>query len=450
MEFLNHVQPLLCHDPQYVKVVTAADSQPGLQCQYCLQMLPVYAYVDQVAERDANEACRLAEMYYEWTGDHKIPVRFPLIGIDGLLPKVIENQTLGRISTSVRLLKWLNAPFTQNAEVTSIDTIKVHLNDLLKNCIEKMKESQKNESRESENASSFNVMNSLVEMFESRVTDTNCIGFELYINTYVPFVKSCKNDDTLWLPPDTACTKPLIGQLKEQLLRSQAIRKLYSMYCYPFDIFHVIAGSYSCCSDIDVLQNWLLDFVIRVCRGQFFWKQFESNLQIQHLLNVLKKEVTFKRHNDLHYLVKQIRDGEGIECMSENLFKYGQLEQLLSEKNSETLMRFQFPNVLFDNHYDQLAFTISLIVLQMSVNRRTGQVLKGTYSKVRHLSNLVKNVIRQLHEFDQRVNLPWTDSTFQLFLASNKQLGEQLKEVMKIINPFKKKEDEENGIDMIL
>ncbi|GFR27185.1 uncharacterized protein TNCT_415811 [Trichonephila clavata] len=75
----------------------------------------------------------------------------------------------------------------------------------------------------------------------------------------VPFalvsMEACRKDWTP-LPPEEEESN-LIKQLLNQLQRSMAIRKMFSRYCIPFDIYHVLVGCYACCSDIGMVADWL-------------------------------------------------------------------------------------------------------------------------------------------------------------------------------------------------
>ncbi|GFQ77180.1 uncharacterized protein TNCT_638471 [Trichonephila clavata] len=54
-------------------------------------------------------------MYHILTGDEQVPVPFALVSVEGILPKRVDDQPIRRLYASVKILKALNAPFTQNA-----------------------------------------------------------------------------------------------------------------------------------------------------------------------------------------------------------------------------------------------------------------------------------------------------------------------------------------------
>ncbi|GFY51088.1 uncharacterized protein TNIN_84041 [Trichonephila inaurata madagascariensis] len=238
----------------------------------------------------------------------------------------------------------------------------------------------------------------------------------------VSYVKACREDWTPFPPEEEESN--LIKQLLNQLQRSMAIRKMFSRYCIPFDIFHVLVGCYACCSDIGMVANWALDLMARICRGQFFWKEYESCAFVQQILCGIKSDVTYKRNTDLYYVMRSIQKGEGIECLSENFAKYGQLEKLVKEKIQapmdlvDMVSHQLFPNILFDHHADQLAFNIAMGHVACSMDLKTAQVKKGAFSKARRLYGIISKLVKQVEAFDAQYPIPWTIDTLTSIFES--------------------------------
>ncbi|GBM66786.1 hypothetical protein AVEN_275552-1, partial [Araneus ventricosus] len=55
--------------------------------------------------------------YYDLTGDGNVPIPFVLLSVEGILDKRIKGQPLKRLYDAVRILRAINAPFTQDDPV---------------------------------------------------------------------------------------------------------------------------------------------------------------------------------------------------------------------------------------------------------------------------------------------------------------------------------------------
>ncbi|GFQ91190.1 uncharacterized protein TNCT_617391 [Trichonephila clavata] len=117
MNFLELILPHLCHDPDRMSIVALSNQPPAIRCETCQQTpIPnVYSFIREASDADLLGACHLAQMYHMLTGDEEVPVPFALVSLEGILPKRVENQPIRRLYASVKILKALNAPFTQNA-----------------------------------------------------------------------------------------------------------------------------------------------------------------------------------------------------------------------------------------------------------------------------------------------------------------------------------------------
>ncbi|GFV82855.1 uncharacterized protein TNCV_1178701 [Trichonephila clavipes] len=247
------------------------------------------------------------------------------------------------------------------------------------------------------------------------------------------------------LPPEEEESN-LIKQLLNQLPRSMAIRKMFSRYCIPFDIFHVLVGCYACCSDIEMVANWALNLRACICRDQFFWKEYESCAFVQQILHGIESDVTYKRNTDLYYVMRSIGKGEKIECLSENFAKYGQLEKLVKEKIQapmdlvDMVSHQLFPNILFDHYADQLAFNIAMGHVACSMDLKKVHVKKGAFSKARCLYGIISKLVKQVEAFDAQYSIPWTIDTLKLFMVSDPNIEKNLTEIAAVV--FEPNEDE--------
>ncbi|GFQ88173.1 uncharacterized protein TNCT_361821 [Trichonephila clavata] len=220
-----------------------------------------YHFIREAANLDLLDACHLAQMYHILTGDEQVPVPFALVSVEGILPKRVDDQSIRRLYASVKILKALNAPFTQNA---TMDESTVEMQHFLMNYMNAITHAQPQELlRDSEKMVLNHLLQNLHQAMESNKFQDN--KFDFYFQKLVPYVKACRKDWTP-LPPEEE-ESILMKQLLNQLQRSMAIRKMFSRYCISFDIFHVLVECYACCSDIGMVANWSLDLMARICRG---------------------------------------------------------------------------------------------------------------------------------------------------------------------------------------
>ncbi|GFR14408.1 uncharacterized protein TNCT_422131 [Trichonephila clavata] len=442
MNFLELIRPHLCHDSDRMSIIAFVNQPPAVKCETCHQTpIPnVYHFIREAANVDLLGACHLAQMYHILTGDEQVPVPFALVSVEGILPKHVDDQPIRRLYASVKILKALNAPFTQNA---TMDAPTEEMQHFLTDYMHALTHAQPQEAlKDSEKMVLNHLLQNLHQAMESKEFQEN--KFDFYFQKLVPYVKACRKDWTP-LPPEEEESN-LIKQLLNQLQRSMAIRKMFSRYCIPFDIFHVLVGCYACCSDIGMVANWALDLMARICRGQFVWKEYESCAFVQQILRGIKSDVSYKRNTDLYYVMRSIQKGEGIECLSENFAKYGQLEKMVKEKIQapsdlvEMVTHQLFPNVLFDHHADQLAFNIAMGHVACSMDLKTAQVKKRAFAKARRLYGIVCKLVKQVQAFDVQYPIPWTIDTLKLFMVSDANIEKNLTEIPAVVfEPNKEK-----------
>ncbi|GBN13142.1 hypothetical protein AVEN_257717-1 [Araneus ventricosus] len=436
MKFLERIQKFLCHDSSLMSIVARPNQCPCIRCEECqTDPIPnVYAFIYKVSEENIWEACELAQQYYDLTGDGNVPIPFVLLSVEGILDKRIEGQPLKRLHDAVRILRAINAPFTQDDPVEPPKDVMDNFMDDYMNALSLAKKCDK-DLKGKEQLILKQLLTHLHQVLESDDFQEN--KFEFYFQKLVPYVKFCKKD---WTPlPASKPESNLIKQLLQELQRSQAIRKMFSQYCIPFDIYHVLMGCYVSCSDIEMVANWALDFIARVCKGEFFWKKYQNCAFVEQILHLLNTDVSYKKNTDLYYVKRALQNGDGIESLSENFNKYLQLEKFIKEKIQapgefkDLICHNLFPSILFETHDMQIAFMIGMGHVASNVDMKTGKVRKGVFAKARKLYNIIKNLVGQVEKFDAQYTIPWTIDTFKLFLVSDCNVDKDLTEISKVV-----------------
>lgn len=385
----------------------------------------------------------MAQLYAEWTGDVNIPVSIYISKLEGIHDKRIEGQSLRRLKTSVDILKALNAPFTNMT--TPMEGPTPEMQNFISDYMSVLAANQQ-DLKTTEQTALNHLLQNMHTVLNSKEFENN--HFKFYFEKLVPYVKECHTDWTPLPPFDTDTN--LANQLWKQLQYSQQIRKTFGKYSIPFDIFHVLAGCYACCTDIGVVANWALDLIVRICNGKYFWKEFQECPFVSQYRAIITKYFSFRRNThrnmEFYYLVKSIQRGDGIECLSENFLKYGQLEAFFKEKlqaipdMKEMASSQLFPATLFESPADQMAFTIALAHIVSNFDKNTCQPRKGTFAKARKLSTVVKTLMKSASDFDSQYPLPWTMETLKLFMMSDSKIEQSLQMLAEIV--FTPDEDE--------
>ncbi|GBN92055.1 hypothetical protein AVEN_266869-1 [Araneus ventricosus] len=434
MDFLNLVESHLCHGSQNVQLVEGRT----LKCTQCLTnpIKDVYEFVS--SHQDPFVSCRLAEAFARWTGDENVPVTFILIDVEGILPSQIFGQPLKVLREAVELYKAINSPFTEGGRDD------VEMTPLMHNFLgQYIKIITAMSSTQDRKTSEMVILNQLMGAMHQAVESTDKYNpFENYFKRSVPYVKSFEKEWTL-LPPETA-TDTLVRQLMDQMQRSSAIRKQFSQYSMIFDVMHVILGCYACSTNIQVVGNWVLDLLARVCRGQFFWKNYASHEFVQTIQKALKTSVSYRNRPELHYVIREIQQGNAVESLSSFLPQYLQLEILLRHSLPQLdsmVITELFPSVLFENYAPQAAFSVALMHVGRNMNPKTGQIKKGTYQTARKIGRVITKLIEQVKEFDS-ITIPWTTDVLKLFLVSNPKLEQELVQVANVVLGPEEEEEE--------
>ncbi|GFW62016.1 uncharacterized protein TNCV_4670411 [Trichonephila clavipes] len=235
MNFLELLRPHLCHDPDCMSIVALSNQPPAIRCETCQQMpIPnVYQFIREAANADLLGACHLAQMYHVLTGDEEVPVPFALVSVEGILPKRVDNQPIRRLYASVKILKALNAPFTQNA---TMETPTVEMQHFLTDYMNAITHAKPQEPlRESEKMVLNHLIQNLHQAMESKEFKDN--KFDFYFQKLVPYVKACREDWTP-LPPEeeeSNLMKQLLNQFNDQWR---------FVKCLVVIVFHLIYFTY--------------------------------------------------------------------------------------------------------------------------------------------------------------------------------------------------------------
>lgn len=425
MSFVQAIQDKLCHPS--IRLATGPDGKPAIQCQECKETpIPdVYAYIEKMSKINILGGCQVAQWYAEWSGDTNVPVSVIIMNIDGILPQRIEGQTLARVATSIKILKAINAPFTENS---IIEPFTEEMNLFLIECANIIAANKEGVLEKNEKIILDNIVQSLRTILNSEDFQDN--KFKYYFETLVPYVKSCTEGPLLPADDDDS---NLVNQLAKQLLRSQAIRAQFGQFSLSFELFHVLAACYACCSNKDVVCNWFLDLAARICNGNFFWKKHPSCKWVQQVRQIVNNEMKSKRNMELYYVLRNMKQGDGIESLSENFERYAMLERAIREKIQapadlyEMVCQQHFPATVFENHRDCMGFNVALCYIVKHLDQRTGQVQKGAFRSARKVCQVICKLMQQMQDFNSQNPLPWTMDTMKLFLASDPNIDKSLK-----------------------
>ncbi|KAF8784052.1 Deoxyuridine 5'-triphosphate like protein [Argiope bruennichi] len=422
MDFLNLIESHICHGRQNVRLVDGI----SLQCSLCQSKIIENIYTFTSSQEDPFVSSRLAEAFARWTGDENVPVSFILIDVEGILPSRISGQSLKVVRETVEALKALNYPFTNEGKNDVMMTpLMVNFNDRYVGAICDIT------AKFTADTSEKIIVNQLIETLNQLVESSDKFNvFDYYFKKLVPFVKSF---DRTWipLPPENYNENDtLVGQLMDQLKRSSIIRKRFSQYCLLFDVIHIILGCYVCNTDFQAVSNFVLDLMARVCRGQFFWKNYESHELVQTIQQVLKTSISYKQRPEFHYVIREIRQGNAVESLSNFLPQYILLKSFLYNKLPQfdsIVINELFPAILFEDYASQGAFSMALMHVSRNMNPKTGQVKKGTYQTARRMGRFIKTFIERVKEFDT-IKIPWTLDVLKLFMVAKEILNSGIKD----------------------
>lgn len=439
MHFLNLVSGELCCPPERMSLKPG----PALFCEDC-RTFPIpdlFEYVERPVPGDFFRSGLLAGALADWIGSEEVPVSFPVSHVDGILDVVVRKQSLRRVRRSVRLLRAIHAPFTTDPVVARScpEDMRTFLADFLDIL---------HEHPHSETADERVALEALMRNMHDLVTCREAANpFETYFNVLVPYVQTCSE----WQPFDAEAelSNPA-SELHLQLVRSHLIRTVFGRYAVPFDVIHVMVCCYACSSDAEVVGNWAIDFLARMCRGDFDWKRFADSPFVVRMQKLIHSQFNYKTNRDVyHKVVKPILRGESIDQYSVLWRPYHEMLPRLREGyrvpgvwSSDVLdvaFAHAFPAVLFQDHADQLGFAMGMNHLVTSANRQTGELPTGAFKKARAIHDVVRRFVRRVQDFHEddvprkEDRLVWNLETVRLFFASDPQFHDEIMRVLRVL-----------------
>lgn len=427
MDFLNLIQNKICH----LEAITLLPG-PILYCNVCAKDLigNLYEYINRLDHENFFNSSALAQAYAAWTGDVQVPMSFPITDIEGIHDTVNVGQPLSRVRKSVQLLRAINAPFTNHpTERPNLDDN--FLTEFLNIIYEHPNANSSHERM---------ALDALIKSMHNILTMTSN-PFETYFNVLVPYVQKCVST----FQPLTAEQEDanLAKELYIQLIRSFLIRKTFGKYAIPFDVIHVMVCCYACSNNVDLVGNWALDFLARICRGEFFWANYPDSHFITAMKKLVASEYSYRKKNDYYKsVIKPIRLGESIESYSQMWQPLHEMQAYLRKrftipKVSQEIMDIAFthcfPAILFGDHADQLGFTMGYNHLIMTMNRRNGQLPKGAFKQAKRVHGVVKRFVERVQQFEGDNRIIWTLDTVKLFFASDPHFEDEMMEVIRML-----------------
>lgn len=426
-QFLNLIQSDLCHPESMV-----LGPGPALRCAACQTSHDVYELVNRPST-DYFRSSELAQAYAHWTGDLQVPMSFPLSHIKGIKDAVVVGQSLERVERSVRLLRALNAPFTTDTRVERTSDMDTFLRDFL-NIVYQHPQAESTDERVALHA----LMKSMHDVLSAR----DAINpFETYFNVLVPYAQRCLPH---WSPFQAEPAHPnLARELHTQLVRSFCIRQLFGRYALPLDVIHVMVCCYACSCDMNVVGNWAIDFLVRICRGQFFWPNYQQCVFVSAMQRLVQTHITYK-HNSHFFqnVVRPIKRGESIDHYSQMWIPLHEAQAYLKQHFAvpdtspnmlDMAFSHTFPAVLFEECSDQLGFTMGYNHLVMTLNRKNGQLPKGAFKKARRIHSVVQRFVDKIRGFDAGKDDIWDLDMVRLFFVSDATFQSEIMEVIHML-----------------
>lgn len=448
MDFLNLIQDKICH----VEAIQLLPGGPRLYCHQCQKdiIVNLYDYISRPDPGDYFRSSALAQAYAAWTGDLQVPISFPVTDIEGIHDCVNIGQPLHRVRKSVGILRALNAPFTDRpSERTHLDN--QFLTEFLRIVYEHPKSSSTGGG--SETSHERMALDALIKSMHKILTAT-ANPFDTYFHVLVPYVKACVPATTSFRPfPAEMEDANLAKELYVQLIRSFRIRKRFGKYAIPFDVLHVMACCYACSNNMDLVGNWALDFLIRICRGEFFWAAQDANPFLGAMQRLVASEYSYRKKTDYYQsVIKPIRSGESIEHYSRMWQPLHEMQVYLhrrftvpgvSQDVLDVAFTHCFPALLFTKHPDQLGFTMGYNHLIMTMNRRNGHLPKGAFKQAKRVHGVVQRFVERVLQFEGNRPIIWTLDTVKLFFASDPHFEEEMMQVIQMIVTDVEEEEEE-------
>lgn len=426
MHFLQMIRNTLCHPEAIV-----LRNGPSLHCETCQQEVNLYAMIAEASDTHFRSS-QLAQAYFAWTQDDQVPLTFTLLDIEGILPKRVRGQTLHHLQKCVQFLRAVNGPFTTEPCPPPDDMgdfFKQYVGILSRHRIESLNDDQ--------NAMLKGLLNGMEQLVQS---DEFANPIEYYFQKLVPFVQRAH---TAWIPLEASPPKATVAEeIWEQLKRSSAIRKTFGPYSIPFDIIHVMMGCYVGSSDADLVSNWVLDFMVRVCEGRYFWSAYPESPFVKAMQHFLQKEITYRNRVHLYQVIREIQKGNAIDCLPVFWQHFAELQKFINEKFNvpqvpydvtQVAIEQTFPAVLFQECSDYLGFIIAMGYISIHTQVKKGIIEKGSFKKARGIHKTISSLVQAVRKFNASSEILWTNDTLQQFFVSIPNLEQELVQLIQLI-----------------
>lgn len=439
--FLDEIRSHLCqcsNDPSGTHFY-APFRVRSIRCGRCAHTLDVYDLISNASSLDAGKdpflSARLGYAFAEWSGDVHVPCEF-LVKIETgkILPTRVRHTPLSHLLKGIKILKALNHPF---AEPNAPPPDKKIFQMLVDEYISLMDKVCSSDEADNNQNGEFLALKLILQNIKAVFTKVNF--FEQYFDILVPYVKSRAGEpwqEAIPVFPEDNVKSPGLN-LYQEIVKSDAVRHIFSKYCVAFDVVYVMALCFICGDDTDLLYNLVCDLAARLCTRYFYIPDAsETDRLVARFLN---SHSTPTKNIQFYYLVRQFRQ-QGLEDYLSDDFikKYGSLE--LATKNafriddSHTLNKFKhaqsFPYILFDGRdEDYYGFVMALAFYASKTTAANGIAPKGLISNCKRIYRFVKHCILRVRDFEggqTPVDVYWTKDTLHLFLCTDAHFEKEM------------------------
>lgn len=405
-----------------------------LRCKDCL-----YILIDDIREiivsLDPYRSCVIAKCFADETGNLLIPCKILLNNIPGIEPVelIVEYKVLflvihilGVLTT--QFVDYEHPYFDKNSSLN-----RTFINSFLSQYMNVVNQI-------SNDNSDVNVLLVTILKQMKDIVKDGINVIEYYFNILCPYVLLFHPiNEREKRPIDPINLQSLCDLFVSLNATASQIRERYSKYSIQFDIMYVMIYCSLCMNNMDVLANFVIDFISRLCTGYF-----DSN----HALIIKGKEsldtvITYKNNTELYYVKKEIAAGQCNELLSIELVdKIGKMNHLVTDTLKRKVPELKkldhgvqmyafsqtFPYILFPSDEEYYAFIASISMLINNMNKETSTLKKGTIVRAKMLFKLIKLYFSKFKEFLHNCEVPYIKlDMLELFLSTEKDMVENIK-----------------------
>lgn len=429
MTFISYLKykNLLCHGKKVVL------EERIIYCQECNN--EIINMTDHLTkELDFLTSCQVAKYYVDWSGDDDIPCKIKIIHIPGIMPADLI-VPYSHLLNATELLGMANQEFIiqKNDHFNKKESLK-------KKILEEFAQNYRHPNLKFEQQDVQTIIMSLLEQMQLLFEGVDV--FEFYFNVLCPYVKSCQNTKSEVVVKENDISSP--GEFFLTVTQdANEIRAHFGKYCVAFDVVYVLIYLYLCKSNEEILVNFAMDLIARICRGYFN----ESNKYIKTTDKIIKKLVNYKQNTQLYFLIKCIRKGEVVEHISlEFMQKYGELQQLILNEFTKQvsaptgyIQKYAysncFPFVLFPNTPNYIGFICMLGYVMNKLTPNSGTFEKGILSNAKFILKFVEDTARKIAEFETEGTkvLYWNSDVLQLYLSYDESVVKKIADIVSLL-----------------